>query len=184
MKCRHLLALGVLAAAALPASASAHPGRHHDPPAPAGAVLRWNAITQREVVPPPPAAAQPQPSSMSSMAFVQAAVYNAVVAIEGGYEPYGAGVARRPGASVDAAVATAAHDVLVHYFPARAGQLDADLSAALGEIPEGRSKDRGAAVGREAAQQIVARRAGDGWFADIGFTMPAPAPGVWQLPTG
>ena len=118
------------------------------------------------------------------MAFVQAAVYNAVVAIEGGYEPYGRGVAPRRGASVDAAVATAAHDVLVHYFPARAEQLDADRAAALAEIPDGRAEDRGAAVGREAAEQIIARRAGDGWFADIGFTMPAPAPGVWQLPAG
>ena len=31
----------------------------------------------------------PPPVSMSSLAFVQLAVYNAVVAIEGGYEPYG-----------------------------------------------------------------------------------------------
>lgn len=37
MKCRHMLALGVLAAAALAAPASAHPVRHPDPPAPAGA---------------------------------------------------------------------------------------------------------------------------------------------------
>ena len=175
MKCRRMLALGLFAAAALPASAAA---------APSGAVLHWNAIAQREVVPAPPAAAQPQPSSLSSMAFVQAAVYNAVVAIEGGYEPYGHGVAPRRGASVDAAVATAAHDVLVHYFPARAGQLDADLAAALAPIPEGRAKDRGTDVGHEAAADIIARRAGDGWFADIGFTMPAPAPGVWQLPAG
>jgi len=184
MKCRSLLAVGLSAAAALPASASAYPRGHHDPPASADAVLHWNAIAQREVVPPAPGVAQPQPTSMSSMAFVQAAVYNAVVAIRGGYEPYGRGVARQRGASVDAAVATAAHGVLVHYFPARAGQLDADLTAALEDIPAGRAKRRGAAVGRTAAQRLINSRAGDGWLADIGFTMPAPAPGVWRLDAG
>jgi hypothetical protein len=81
------------------------------------AVVHWDEIAQREIVPPPPAPAQPPPSSMSSLAFVQLAVYNAVVAIEGGYEPYGRPLRAQPGASVDAAVATAAHDVLVRYFP-------------------------------------------------------------------
>ena len=107
------------------------------------AVVHWNEIAQREIVPPPPAPAQPPPSSMSSLAFVQLAVYNAVVAIEGGYEPYGRPLRPQPGASVDAAVATAAHDVLVHYFPARATALDADLAASLATIPDGPAEERG-----------------------------------------
>ncbi len=148
------------------------------------AVIQWDEIAQREIVPPPPAAAQPPPSSLSSLAFVQLAVYNAVVAIEGGYEPYGRPLRARPGASVDAAVATAAHDVLVHYFPARATALDADLTASLAAIPDGRAEQRGQGVGHDAAAALVAQREGDGWFADIGFTMPAPGPGVWELPAG
>ena len=148
------------------------------------AVLRWNEIAQREIVPPPPGPAQPPPSSLSSLAFVQLAVYNAVVAIEGGYEPYGRPLQPAPGASVDAAVATAAHDVLVRYFPGRANVLDADLAGSLATIPVGAAEQGGRAVGHEAAAALLAQREGDGWLADIGFTMPAPGPGVWELPAG
>jgi VCPO second helical-bundle domain len=143
------------------------------------AVVRWNEIAQREIVP-----AQPPPSATASLAFVQLAVYNAVVAIEGGYEPYGQPLRPAPGASVDAAVATAAHDVLVRYFPADRGALDDDLAASLAAIPDGPAEQRGQAVGQQAAAGLLAQRAGDGWQADIGFTMPAPGPGVWELPPG
>jgi hypothetical protein len=169
-----LAAIGVL-----PAAAAAH-----QRPASAGAVLTWNEITQREIVPAPPAPAVPPPSSFSVMACVQIAVYNAVVAIEGGYESYGRPLAHRRGASVDAAVATAAHDVLVHFFAGDTAALDTALAASLGAVPDGRAKDRGEAVGHEAAANLIAQRQGDGWMADIGFTMPAPGPGVWQLPAG
>jgi hypothetical protein len=177
MRARPLVGALVAAAAigALPAAAQA---------ADRASVVHWNEITQREIVPPAPAAPVPAPSSFSAMAFVQIAVYNAAVAIEGGYEPYGRPLRPRPGASVDAAVATAAHDVLVHYFPARVAALDADLASSLGSIPDGRAKQRGTDVGREAAAALIAQRQGDGWMADIGFTMPAPGPGVWELPAG
>jgi hypothetical protein len=177
MRARPLIGalVAVAAIGALPAAAQA---------ADRASVVHWNEIAQREIVPPPPAPAQPPPSSMSSLAFVQLAVYNAVVAIEGGYEPYGRPLRPRPGASVDAAVATAAHDVLVHYFPARTEALDTDLASSLGPIPDGRAEQRGVDVGREAAAALIAQRQGDGWQADIGFTMPAPGPGVWQLPPG
>ena len=148
------------------------------------AVVQWNEIAQREIVPPPPAPAQPPASSLSNLAFVQLAVYNAVVAIEGRYEPYGRPPRPQPGASVDAAVATSAHDVLVHYFPARATALDADLDASLATIPDGPAEQRGQAVGHDAAAALLTQREGDGWLADIGFTMPAPGPGVWELPSG
>jgi hypothetical protein len=147
-------------------------------------VVRWTDTAQRVWVPPPPAPAQPPPSSLSSLAFVQLAVYNAVVAIEGGYEPYGRALRPHPGASVNAAVARAAHDVLVRYFPGSTPTLDADLTASLATIPDGAAEQRGLAVGRDAAAGLLAQREGDGWFADIGFTMPAPGPGVWELPAG
>jgi hypothetical protein len=74
--------------------------------------------------------------------------------------------------------------VLDHTLPGSAAQLDADLAATLAGIPDGRAERRGTAVGRKAASRMIASRVGDGWMADIGFTMPAPAPGVWQLPAG
>src|SRR5438552_18183272 len=80
------------------------------------AVIAWNAIAQRAAI---TVAKQFQAQSMIYISFAQAAVYDAVVAIEGGYQPYEVRLAHLPEASVDAAVATAAHDVLVHYFPAQ-----------------------------------------------------------------
>jgi hypothetical protein len=121
---------------------------------------------------------------MASIAFAQAAVYDAVVAIKGGYQPYQVRLARLPDASLDAAVATAAHHVLVHYFPAQQAALDADYAAALAAVPDGAAKVAGVMVGQATATGLIARRQGDGLEANIGFSMPAPGPGVWQLPAG
>ena len=63
------------------------------------------------------------------MAYVQAAVYDAVVSIGGRYEPYHAfasPVSPR-GASIPAAVAAAAYTALAYYFPPQAGDAADDL---------------------------------------------------------
>src|SRR6516225_10253334 len=46
------------------------------------------------------------------MGIVHVAIYDAAVAIEGGYQPYAATPEVPPGTSVQAAIATAAHDTL------------------------------------------------------------------------
>lgn len=146
-----------------------------------GSVIAWNAIMLRTVI---TVGQQPPPPSFVYATYVQAAVYNAVVAIEGGYEPYKSNIAHVPGASVDAAVATAAHNVLVHYFPLQQAALDSDYSTFLASIPAGTAKTEGINIGNAAADELIALGTGDGLNANIGFTMPAPAPGVWQLPAG
>lgn len=145
------------------------------------AVVTWNAIAVRTAI---QVAGQNQPQSTMYLARVQAAVYNAVVAIEGRYQPYRSALTPRPGASVDAAVSMAAHDVLVYDFPAQQAALDADVAAALAAIPDGPAKTEGIEVGQAAAAELIDLRQGDGLEADIGFAMPTPAPGVWQLPPG
>ncbi len=150
-------------------------------PASPVAVIVWNGIAQRAAI---TVAKQAGAQSLIAIAFAQAAVYDAVVAIAGGYQPYKLNLTPRPTASVDAAVATAAHDVLIHYFPAQQAALDTDYAYALAAIPDGAAKTDGIAVGQEAAAGIIDLRQGDGLEANIGFTMPAPAPGVWQLPAG
>jgi hypothetical protein len=143
------------------------------------AVIAWNAIAQRAAI---AVARQAQTQSMIHIAFAQAAVYDAVVAIEGGYQPYQTRLAHLPPASVDAAVATAAHHVLVHYFPDQQAELDVDYATALDAIPPGAVKDAGIDVGQAAAAGLLALRRGDGRNADIGFSVPPAAPGVWQPP--
>jgi hypothetical protein len=178
---RFITLLVTLATLATQALAAYPAGAQEAMPASAGSVIGWNGIARRTAI---QVAGQSTVHALTSIAFVQAAVYDAVVAIEGGYKPYQVRLARVPEASVDAAVATAAHHVLVHYFPAQRAELDADYAAALATVPDGTAKTAGIAVGQASAAGLIARRQGDGLEADVGFVMPAPAPGVWQLPEG
>jgi hypothetical protein len=83
-------------------------------------VTEWNRIAEDTVV----RSRAFQNEGLIYMAYVSAAVYDAVVAIEGRYRPYGAGVAAVPGASPKAAVVEAAYQTLVNYFPTQATLLD------------------------------------------------------------
>ena len=110
------------------------------------------------------------------MSFVQAAVYDAVVGIEGGYEPYRFHARAPRGASSTAAAIAAARKVLVVYS---AAGLDNSLDQALALLPDNQAKTDGVAYGELAAQKLIDLRANDGRNAPVTFTTP-PAPGVWR----
>jgi hypothetical protein len=146
----------------------------------ANTVSTWNKIAEDAVVGSTPF----QNEGLIYMAYVSAAVYDAVVAIEGGYTPYGDGVSGRPGASVDAAVIEAAYRTLVHYLPGQASFLDPRYTAALAAIADGQAKSDGIAVGQAASSFIISLRTGDGRMAlgsTSDFPLVTPAPGVWRL---
>ena len=80
-------------------------------------VRDWNLNASNALFNPPtgspPGAGMALPGFLH-LAMVQGAVYDAANAIDGGYQPYLEGLPdASPTDSVDAAVATAAHDVLV-----------------------------------------------------------------------
>jgi len=169
-----------------------HPN-YANSPLPGNIVSEWNAITQ-EILQPTPMPGMPMTMSGISMstafvylAYVQAAVYDALVAIEGGYEPYNLQIQADSTASREAAVAAAAYGVLKHYVPLDA-TLDGKYAAALAAIPDSIEKTAGIAVGQDAAAGIIALRAGDGLLATGTYTLPVPGPGVWEptvlLPDG
>ena len=78
-----------------------------------------------------------------------------------------------------AAVATAAHDVLVEYFPAAATSLDAKLADSLAEVPDGPAETRGSEIGAAAAAGIIESRVGDGRGDGSIVYSAQPGPGVW-----
>jgi hypothetical protein len=83
------------------------------------------------------------------------------------------------GSSEAAAVATAAHDVLVEYFPTAAGTLAAMLTESLTAVPDGPAEDKGAAIGAEAAAEVIDSREDDGRDdPDIVYSAD-PGIGVW-----
>ena len=173
MKRLFVLGLGIAAllTAALPAAAGPTTHTLSNPQV----VLDWNATAAATLV----ASGKPQPESMLYVALTQVAVYDAVVAIEGGFEPYLVVPGVPPGSSPEAAAAAAAYGVLVSYFPAQKPALDAAYAASLAAIPAGTARDRGVLVGQQVAAGLVAARIDDGRDDPETFT-PTPAPGVWR----
>lgn len=146
----------------------------------ASSVKTWNEIATEAVVISTPF----QNEGLIYMAYVSAAVYDAVVAIEGGYAPYGAGVTAPAGASVDAAVVEAAYRTLVHYLPAQTTALEPLYTGALAAIADGQPKSDGLGVGHAAANLIIALRTNDGRMplaSTSVFPTRPPGPGVWRL---
>src|SRR5207249_417383 len=95
-------------------------------------------------------------------AYVSVAMYDAANSIDHRFTPFAVSVKAAAGASQDAAVIVAAHDVLMHYFPLQQSTLDAAEVTSLAAIPDGESKTDGIAVGVAVAAQWLAIRAGDG----------------------
>jgi len=183
-----VLVVGALVGALGMSTASAKPPPRVD----ASEVTHWNqvATTTLGAVPGPNGGAPPAFSI--NMGMVQGAVYDAVNAIgPKEYRPYL--LNRRTGAraSVDAAVATAAYDVLSELvttaperapFPTR-GALLSTLSSAyeasLDAIKDDSFKKQGIRVGHAAAQAMLDARAGDGRFGPSAWVSNSE-PGHWQ----
>jgi hypothetical protein len=144
---------------------------------PADAVIEWNANAEAAII---GTAAQGPTVAYLHLAMVQGAVYDAVNAIEGGYEPYLAApaMADREDSS-PAAVAQAAHDVLVALFPSQKPTLDAQLATSLAAIPDGPAQAGGIEVGAAAATMMLAERSGDGRFTPF-TVVEGFGPGEWR----
>ena len=145
-------------------------------------IVEWNQLLQSNITGLP--VGQPR-----SYAMLQIAMADAVVAIEGHYQPFHAKVWAPSDASAEAAAAQAGHDVLVSLFPAAQAAADAALANRLAQIPPERAIP-GVQVGKRAAAAILAWRANDGY--DSADPNPAPLdlapgtlPGIWrQTATG
>ena len=138
----------------------------------ANVVADWNAIAERSVI----TAAHPPPVAGLDFAIVQVAIYDAIIAIDGRYQPYYVQIPNASG-SIVAAGAKAGHDILVYLFPSQSGQLDADYDAYLAQHNISPS-DPGVAVGAQAAAGIAALRSNDGRFP------PSPPPYLGNTGTG
>jgi len=82
------------------------------------------------------------------MAIVQIAVYDAVCAIDGTYQSYLPALTAPSNASLDAAVAQAAHDTLTALYALQQPMFDQALATDLAAIPDGPAKTAGMISGR------------------------------------
>jgi hypothetical protein len=119
-------------------------------PALADAVTDWNEITVQAAT-----VGRPGPIGIIDIALVQVAVHDAVQAIDRQFEPYHAEVDRAQGRR-SAAIAAAAHDVLVGMYPAQATTLDTTYFNYLAD--KGLGSDPGLLVGQQVAARILPLR--------------------------
>lgn len=145
------------------------------------AVTEWAAIVQ-QAIHNPPAAPRSAGTAQILHTMVMLAVYDAVVAIEGGYQPYRAPIDAPLGANVRAAVATAAYrTAYARVGAAQRLHLDAQYAAYLSTVPDGDGKAAGIAVGEAAAGAILAARAGDRFDAVVLYECSATPPPVGEF---
>jgi hypothetical protein len=158
----------------------------------ASEVSHWNQVAATTLVAFPGPNGGAPPAFQINMGMVQGAVYDAVNAIgPKKHQPYL--LKKRAGAkaSIDAAVATAAYDVLSKLvstaperapFPGRAGllaNLSSEYAASLAAIGGGAFKRQGIAVGHAAAKAMLDARVGDGRFGPSQW-VPNSGVGHWQ----
>jgi hypothetical protein len=140
-------------------------------------ISEWNEIAQKTLLADTTKAV---PADFLYMGFVHAAVYNAVVGIQGRYEPYHFSTQGPKGASPQAATIAAAYKILVAYSPdAQHADLETSYTNSLAKIPDGQAKTQGITFGELAADTLITQRKGDGRNANVSFTKQ-PAPGVWR----
>jgi hypothetical protein len=117
-----------------------------------------------------------------NMAIVSLAMFEAVNAISGDYEPYLGTVSAPEGASAEAAAVAAAYRVLrtLVTAPATVAALDAARSASLAAIPDGQAKHDGIQVGEDAATALLTLAANDGSSPATFFEPASAGIGEWQ----
>ena len=186
MKLRAFLAASAIAACLIvPAT---DPPAMAQVPSNASMVRTWNTYALAALMNSAEQPGQPPNVAVLHMAMVQGAVYDAVNAIDGGHEPLLGGLpAASPTASMDAAVATAAFEVLYGLGrapvpplpPGVRATLLTQYNASMALIPDGQAKTDGVAAGTAAATAMLEARDGDGRYVPFPLTV-GTEPGEWR----
>jgi hypothetical protein len=128
-------------------------------------VLKWNEALSQAVD-----NKMPPPAESRIYAMVTIAVHDALNNVVPKYETYAMDNSWNDGKEVskktiypvaDAAVAQAAHDVLVALYPLSKPNADDLLTTCLSEIEDSELKDQGIQIGKDAAQAMLTKRQND-----------------------
>lgn len=123
-------------------------------------ILRWNRVLMETVRTPGQQPATIMP--VRSYAVMHAAMFDAVNSIDESYTPYLTDIPTTKYASIEAAAAQAARDVVAALYPTRVAVFNTELEHSLAGINETR-KWLGVIVGKLVAERLLAARANDGW---------------------
>jgi hypothetical protein len=155
-------------------------------------VSTWNTIAVQATI----TAGQAGGPQARALAMTQIAIHDALNAIDSQYERYAFRGHAESGASVEAAIATAARDALIGAIgvgevnfigfgtlarqASAIAQIEAEYSAALLVIPSGPPKSEGIAIGQASASAILKSRSTDRATTAFKDYTPGSAPGEWQ----
>ncbi len=148
-------------------------------PAP-NAVVEWAGIVQQAIH--GPAAPRSGGTSQILHTIVHLAVYDAVVAVEGGYRPYTARITAPRRTDVRAAVATAAYltarpRIAAAHLPA----LDQAYATYMAGLPASPAVTDGVRVGQQASAAMLALRADDGFANVVLYECSSTPPAVGEF---
>ena len=117
----------------------------------------------------------------TSRAFAMAhiAMYDAMVAVVGGHQPFYSTLVDR-NASLDDAIGSAAYSTLSLLYPKQNLFLTERLDKFLSQTPEGPAKERGLQLGNLIGQRVVGLRIGDGSNREMPYRR-VPAPGIHEV---
>jgi hypothetical protein len=150
----------------------------------ANEVVQWNETTMKFIE----ANGQAPPVSTRTLAMVHGAVHDALNAINRKYDAYYFEGPADPAASPDAAVAAAAHTVLVGVVnafgtPAQKGAalalVEQAYATSIARVTAGPARNQGVAVGRAAGAAMLTLRKDDGISRDVPYT-PGMGAGKWR----
>jgi hypothetical protein len=144
-------------------------------PVHADAVSDWNAVAIEATAIPPNSILQSR-----VLAIVHAAIYDAARTVTREAPSYAIDVQRAGPIEIDAAIASAAREVLTRLAPSQAATIETAYQAALGKIPDGAAKTNGLDLGKEVAEKLLALRAADGFNAKVDVTLKE-GPGLYQV---
>lgn len=142
------------------------------------AVLRWND----EVLNASRLSRNPPPVAAIHLATFHAAIFEAVNGIDHRYQGWLLTDRAPSGANMDAAIASAAHAVLVAVWgnASNPQNFDAAYQKALAETPDDSAKQSGIAWGRQVAKTVLAARAKSGLDALVTRQLTSTEPGKWR----
>jgi hypothetical protein len=170
-----LLTIG---AAAFRVAGQTSPAVVQAPPAP---VADWSLEAQRAIVPSPAGVGDKFPGEAAVyMGIVHAAMYDVAVDRHGGYRPYAIAPTARADTAPAAAIAAAAHGVLVGLLPTQVADLNTRYAEYLSRLPNTAAKTNGVVLGERVATAVLAMRATDGRTAEIQHVQPRVGPGVFE----
>src|SRR6266516_1808119 len=114
---------------------------------------------------------------MRTLAMVHVAMSDAINTVQNRYTRVVATLPAAPGASAEAAAATAARQILTQVYPEQKAKIEEAYAASLKAIPDGPAKTEGIKLGMEVAEAVQADRANDGTNA------PDTTPGAYVTTT-